>query len=119
MGLNLSSVIEAKAKDLTKSLELQLLDPVPVRFGSADGIFAPAPHPHAALLWLEFQVSREGQEILDKYGPADGSVFVPGSMQHTMIRGRKLSSLTWDLQVDLDQWVKKIVEAYGFPTAEK
>ena len=119
MGLNLSSVIEAKAKDLSKSLELQLLDPVPVRFGSADGIFGPAAHPHAALLWLEFQVSREGQEILDKYGPADGSVFVSGSMQHTMIRGRRLSSLTWDLQVDLDQWVKKIVEAYGFPTAEK
>jgi len=119
MGLNLSSVIEAKAKDLTKSLELQLLDPVPVRFGSADGVFGLAPHPHAALLWLEFQVSREGQEILDKYGPADGSVFVSGSMQHSMIRGRRLSSLTWDLQVDLDQWVKKIVEAYGFPTAEK
>ena len=119
MGLNLSSVIEAQAKDLTKSLELQLLDPVPVRFGSADGIFGLAPHPHTALLWLEFQVSREGQEILDKYGPADGSVFVSGSMQHIMIRGRRLSSLTWALQVDLDQWVKKIVEAYGFPTAEK
>ncbi len=119
MGLNLSSVIEAKAKDLTKSLEVQFLEPVPVRFGSADGIFGAASHPHAALLWLEFQVSREGQEILDKYGPADGSVFITGSMQHTMIRGRRLSSLTWELQTDLDQWVKKIVEAYGFPRAEK
>jgi hypothetical protein len=112
-------VIEAKAKDLTKSLELQFLEPVPVRFGSADGIFGVTSRPHAALLWLEFQVSPEGQEILDKHGPADGSVFISGSMQHSMIRGRPLSSLTWDLQKDLDQWVKKIVEAYGFPTAEK
>ena len=119
MGLNLSSVIEAKAKDPTKSLEFQLLDPVPVRFGSADGIFGTASHPHAALLWLEFQVSQQGQEILDKYGPADGSVYVAGSIQHTLIRGRTLSFLTWELQKNLDQWVKKIVEAYGFPVAEK
>jgi hypothetical protein len=36
-----------------------------------------------------------------------------------MIRGKPLSSLNWDLQKNLDQWVKKIVEAYGFPMAEK
>ena len=119
MGLNVSSVLEAQAKDLNKSLELQFLEPVPVRFGNADGVFGTAAHPHAALLWIEFQVSAEGQEILDKYGPADGSVYVAGSQLHTMIRGRPLSSLNWDLQKNLDQWVKRIVEAYGFPTAEK
>ena len=119
MGLNLSSVLEAKAKDLSKSLELQMLEPVPVRFGSADGVFGTSARPHAALLWIEFQVAPEGQEILDKYGPADGSVFIPGSMLHTMIRGKPLSNLTWDAQKNLDQWVKRIVEAYGFPMAEK
>ena len=119
MGLNISSVLEAQAKDPTRSLEVQFLEPVPVRFGSADGVFGTTSRPHAALLWLEFQVSPEGQEILDKYGPADGSVFVAGSLLHKMIRGKPLSSLSWDLQKNLDQWVKKIVEAYGFPTAEK
>jgi len=119
MGLNIASVLEAQAKDLTKSLEVQFLEPVPVRFGSADGVLATAARPHVALLWLEFQVSAEGQEILDKYGPADGSVYVAGSVLNTMIRGKPLSSLNWDLQKNLDQWVKKIVEAYGFPMAEK
>jgi hypothetical protein len=119
MGLNLSSVLEAKAKDLSKSMELQMLEPVPVRFGSADGVFGTTTRPHAALLWIEFQVAPEGQEILDKYGPADGSVFIPGSMLHTMIRGKPLSDMNWDSQKNLDQWVKKIVEAYGFPMAEK
>ena len=119
MGLNVASVLEAQAKDLNKSLEVQFLEPVPVRFGAADGVFGVATHPHTALLWMEFQVSTEGQEILDKYGPADGSVYVAGSQLHTMIRGRPLSSLTWDLQKNLDQWVKRIVEAYGFPSAEK
>jgi iron(III) transport system substrate-binding protein len=119
MGLNVASVLEAQAKDLSKSLEVQFLEPVPVRFGSADGVFGAGAHPHAALLWMEFQVSSEGQEILDKFGPADGSVYVAGSMLNTMIRGKPQSSLTWDLQKNLDQWVKRIVEAYGFPVAEK
>lgn len=119
MGLNLSSVLEAQAKDLNKSLEVLFLDPVPVRFGSADGVFATTSRPHAALLWLEFQVLPEGQEILDKYGPADGSLFIPGSMQDAMIRGKPLSNLNWDAQKNLDQSIKKIVEAYGFPMAEK
>jgi ABC-type Fe3+ transport system substrate-binding protein len=119
MGLNLSSVLEAQAKDLSKSLEVLFLEPVPVRFGSADGVFGTASRAHAALLWLEFQVSPPGQEILDKYGPADGSIFVPGSMLHTMIRGKPISNLSWDAQKNLDQWVKQIVEAYGFPIAEK
>jgi ABC-type Fe3+ transport system substrate-binding protein len=119
MGLNLSSVLEAKAKDPSKSLELAMLEPVPVRFGSADGVFGTSARPHAALLWIEFQLSPEGQEILDKYGPADGSVFVAGSMLNTMIRGKPVSNLSWEAQKNLDQWVKRIVEVYGFPMAEK
>jgi len=119
MALNVQGVIEAQAKDPTKSLEFQLLDPVPVRFGSADGVFGAASHPHAGLLWLEFQVSPEGQKILDQYGPADGSVYVPGSMLHTLIRGKTLSFMNWNLQKHQDEWIKKITEAYGFPAAEK
>jgi iron(III) transport system substrate-binding protein len=119
MGVNVQGVIEAQAKDATRNLEFQLLDPVPVRFGSADGVFGAASHPHAALLWLEFQVSAEGQRILDQYGPADGSVYVPGSVLHTLIRGRTLSFMSWNLQKNQDEWIKKITEAYGFPAADK
>jgi len=119
MGLNLGSVLEAQAKDMNKVLELQFLEPVPVRYGSADGVFGTAMHPHAALLWMEYQVSTEGQEILDKFGPADGSVHIADSLTNKMIRGKPQSSLSWDLQKDLNQWVKRIVEAYGFPVAEK
>ena len=119
MGLNLGSVLEAQAKDLSKVLALQFLEPVPVRYGSADGILATARHSHAALLWLEFQVSAEGQEILDKFGPADGSVHVADSLTNKMIRGKPQSTLTWDQQKNLNQWVKQIVSTYGFPMAEK
>jgi len=119
VGINLGSVLEAQPKDPGKNLELQLVDPVPVRFGSADGILGTSTHPYAGLLWLEFQCSPEGQAILDKYGPGDGSMFISGSMQHDLLRGRQVSLLGWDLHQNLEQWVEKLVEAYGFPMAEK
>jgi hypothetical protein len=37
--------------------------------------------PHAALLWLEFQASGEGQKIMDQFEPFGGSVHAPGSIQ--------------------------------------
>jgi ABC-type Fe3+ transport system substrate-binding protein len=119
VGVNLGSAMDVQAKDPTKNLQYQLLDPVPVRFGAADGILNTASHPYAGLLWLEFQLSAEGQDILDRYGPADGSAFMSGSIQGKMLRGKTLSVLSWDLHQNLDDWTKKIVEAYGFPVADK
>ena len=119
MGVNLGSAMDVQTKDPTKNLEYLILEPVPVRFGAADGILNSAAHPHAGLLWLEFQLSAEGQEILDRYGPADGSAFIPGSIQGKLIRGKTLSVLSWELHQNLDDWTKKIVEAYGFPVADK
>ena len=118
MGANLSTTLEAQAKNPTKSLDYKILDPVPVRPSAAVAILASAPHPYAALLWLEFQASPEGQKILDKYGPADGTAFVPGTIQNTMIRGKSLSVMNYDTHENLEEWVKKIVEAYGFPVAK-
>jgi ABC-type Fe3+ transport system substrate-binding protein len=119
IGVNLGSAMDVQTKDPTKNLQYQILEPVPVRFGAADGILNTASHPYAGLLWLEFQLSAEGQDILDRYGPADGSAFMPGSIQGKMLRGKTLSVLSWDLHQNLDDWTKKIVEAYGFPVADK
>ena len=119
MGVNLGSAMDVQTKDPTKNLEYLILEPVPVRFGAADGILNTAAHPYAGLLWLEFQLSTEGQEILDRYGPADGSAFIPGSIQGKLLRGKTLSVLSWDLHQNLDDWAQKIVEAYGFPVADK
>jgi iron(III) transport system substrate-binding protein len=114
MGINLGSVLEVQAKDPTKRLQVKLVEPLPVRFGAAEGILATAVHPYAGLLWMEFQVSPEAQEILDKHGLGDGSALIPGSYQEKLMRGKPVSMLGWDLHQNLDEWSKKIVEAYGF-----
>jgi hypothetical protein len=68
-------------------------------------------------LWLEFRVSRQGQEILDKIDA--GSVLIQGSAHEKVIQGKKLSLVGWDHMTRLPEYQRNVVEAYGFPKAEK
>lgn len=85
----------------------------------ADGVLNSAEHPHAALLWLEFLASPEGQKILDEHGPFQASVFTPGSAMEKETRGKKLSGVDWYHLTRMEEYQAKIVEAYGFPKAEQ
>jgi ABC-type Fe3+ transport system substrate-binding protein len=75
-------------------------------------------HPYAALLWLEFLASPEGQKLLDEAGPYEGSLFVRGTVQEETARGKKKSVIDWNHYTRVDEYERKIVEAYGFPKAE-
>jgi iron(III) transport system substrate-binding protein len=56
-------------------VDAQLLDPVPSAAGTIS-VIKDAPHPHAAMLLLDFILSREGQKILSdaEYFPANPNV---------------------------------------------
>lgn len=117
-GPNFDSVLRAKNKDKTDTLGFKIIEPVPVRLNEAQSVLRSAEHPYAALLWLEFIASPEGQKILDENGPYEGSVFVRGTVQEQAVRGKKLSLIDWSYYNKIEEYEKKIVEAYGFPRAE-
>jgi ABC-type Fe3+ transport system substrate-binding protein len=119
MGVNYGAVKRAEAKDRAGRLAYKVVEPVPVRFASTEGILARAQNPHAALLWLEFQASAEGQKIIDQHWPYGASVFVSGSAQEKVVAGKALSVMSWELQNEMEEWLNKVVEAYGFPKEEK
>ncbi|MBI2986338.1 MAG: extracellular solute-binding protein [Deltaproteobacteria bacterium] len=119
MGPNIASVREIQKKDRTGVLQYVILEPVPVRLGHLQAILATSQHPHAALLWLEWLASPEAQRLNDEHEPFSSSAHVPGGMVEQALRGKKLSVVGWEQQQDIEQWTKKIVEAYGFPRAEK
>ena len=118
-GPNLASVLRAQAKDKTDTLAYKLVEPVPARLNETQAVLNAATHPHAGLLWLEFLCSPEGQAVLDKYEPYGASVLATGSFQEKLTRGAKVSMVDWEHYTKMEDYQKKIVEAYGFPTAEK
>ena len=117
VGPNLASVLRARDKD--PDITYKILEPVPARLNEAQAILNAASHPYAGLLWLEFICSPEGQKIIDQHEPYGASFLTPGSVQEKLTRGLKLSIIDWDHVTRMEGYQKKVVEAYGFPRAQK
>ena len=118
IGVRFHSVRRSQLKDRTGMLQYAVLEPVPLSASMPLAVLASAQHPHAALLLLEWFASPEGQKIIDDYEPLGSSVYVPGGAVEQEVRGKKLSVLSWENYQVIDQWITKVFEAYGFPTAE-
>jgi iron(III) transport system substrate-binding protein len=116
-GPNLSSILRAEQKD--PNIGYKIIEPVPTRLNEAQGILNAASNPYASLLWLEFICSPAGQEIIDRHEPFGASLLTPGTVQEKVTRGLKLSMVDWEHVTKMEEYQKKISEAYGFPQAEK
>ena len=120
LGSNFHLVRSAMNKDPTGNLSYKLIEPIPTRIiEHASGILNTTVHPHAALLWMEFLASPEGQEIIDKYEPLRASVYTPGSVTEQVTRGKQLSVVDWNHFTKFQEYNEKIFAAYGFPKADK
>jgi ABC-type Fe3+ transport system substrate-binding protein len=117
-GLNYKSVKRHQEKDIKKLIEYKVTEPVPARLTEGEAVLGVAANPHAGLLWLEFQASLEGQKILDQEDLA-ASLFSAGSVHEQLTRGKKISIVGWDHFQKMEDYTKKIVEASGFPRADK
>jgi len=117
-GVNYDPFLRTKDKDKADRLGFKLLEPVPARLNESWSVLNTAEHPYAALLMLEFVASPEGQKALDGQGQYEGSLFVRGTVQEQVIRGKRLSLVDWNHYTKTQDHLKKIVEAYGFPRAE-
>lgn len=114
-GTDYNAVVRVMGKDRGGSLAYKVLEPVPLRIKDTPAVLKTASHPHAALLWIEFQASQEGQAIIDEHEPISASFYTPGSALEKLLRGKRLSLVDWQ-NLHLKQiWTAKIVEAFGFP----
>jgi len=119
LGPNFHTVKRAQDKDRAGILGYKIVEPIPTRLTQPVGVMEKAEHPYAGLLWVEFQAGPKGQQILDKFRPYGASVFVPGSITGEVTRGKQLSVVNWDHFSKMSEYKSKIVEAYGFPRADK
>jgi Bacterial extracellular solute-binding protein len=117
-GPNYKSFKLIQGKDPKKILEYKVVEPIPARLTEAEAVLNTAANPYAALLWLEFQASPEGQKILDDVDLA-ASIFSPGSVHEQITKGKQVSVLAWEHYPKMGKYEDEIVKAFGFPRAEK
>jgi ABC-type Fe3+ transport system substrate-binding protein len=112
------SCMTVAKKDLNGTLACKIVEPVPVRIQNFNVVNHTAPRPYSALLWMEFLVSPEAQEIIDEYEPFNASLYYPGSKLAKLIQGKKLSVNNWDTWHNSARWERMVFEAFGFPKAK-
>ena len=108
------SCIREKRKDISKSMECKIIEPVPIRIQEMTSIVEASPYAHAALLWIEFQISPVGQAIIETVEPKS-SPYIPGSEAAKVTRGKKLWVNNWETFQNSAKWQQMVVEAFGFP----
>ena len=118
-GTLFHSVKRAEIKDRTGILQHLILEPVPVYLTSEQAVLATSQNPHAALLWLEWMASAESQKIADDQEPMGSSHLFRGGGVEQELRGKKLSWVNWDQHPNMESWMVKVFEAYGFPKAQR
>jgi iron(III) transport system substrate-binding protein len=119
IGTMFHSVRRAQKKDRAGVLQYITLEPAPVYFHSEQAILANAQNPHAALLWLEWMASVESQKLADEHEPFGSSQYFKGGAVEQELRGKKLSLVTWENHHNIESWMTKAFEAYGFPKADR
>ena len=118
LGTNYDSVKTLELKSPSQNVGYKIVEPVPTRVSEETSVPETAENPHAALLWIEFLASPEGQRIIDKYKPGSASLFSSGSILSAETRGKQLSVVQLGEHTKMEGWQEKVLEAYGFPKAE-
>ena len=102
-----------------QDLEVLLTEPVPVRLTETHTIVKGARRPNAAVLFLEYVASAEGQKIMWDVEPFKSSIYSPGSKTEELARGKKISLGDWEHGMKQQVYMEKLTAAYGFPREEK
>ena len=116
LGANLTGTKRFMSKDVTGALRYKIAEPIPIRIGDAEAVFEKADSPYAALLWLEFVSGPEAQKLIE--AGYKGSVFSPGTTAFQVARAKKVSLVDWRHYTKMQEYLRLVVEAYGFPKAD-
>ncbi len=118
-GTHYHAAIRAQRKDKTGSLQVKLVEPIPMNLIATETVLSLSSRPYAALLFLEHQASPEGQKIIDEREPLKASVHWPGSTIAKRTAGKKVCVNGFDTYQTSSEWKQEAVKAFGLPKAER
>jgi iron(III) transport system substrate-binding protein len=112
------TVYTGKVEELKRKgapIDWFVLPPAAIARGGGVGVSTRAPHPHAALLWYEFELSEEAQKLLAERGFTPASRKVARSLEQVPVRFMDARMLL----DDGDKWDKRFAEIFGGHKPEK
>jgi ABC-type Fe3+ transport system substrate-binding protein len=118
LGVNYYSALRLKQKD-PSSIDVIVPDPVANHVTNLLGVYKKSKNRAQAVLFDEFLFSAAAQKILDDKYPANGSLLVPGTLEHDLVKGVTVDTLDWTNVDKIKDWNQKAQELWGFPTVKK
>lgn len=116
LGVNYYSALRLKQKD-PSSIDVVVPDPVPNHVTNITGVFKEATNRAQAVLFDEFMFTQQAQKILDDKYPANGSLYVKGTIEHDLVKGKTVDTLDWSNVDKIKDWNQKAQQLWGFPNA--
>jgi len=113
-----NSCFREARKNSAASLQCKIIEPTPVYMREIQYVIENAPHPYAALLFIEHMASPEGQKVIDDNEPVKSSIYGDGEVARA-IKGKKIILNDFKTFDETPKWMKLVIEAYGFPREEK
>jgi ABC-type Fe3+ transport system substrate-binding protein len=106
-------------------IELKFLTPITGKVSGLTGINATTERPNQALLMVDFLASAEAQQIMDELNPAgsfqSNAETIPqneGLINSEAVAGNETSIIDWENFEDYPEWIRSMLEVWGFPTGE-
>ena len=102
--------------DPSAPIKMVVPDPFPMSFHEPEAIYTGAKNVHAALLWLDFLASKEGQELAESLEPGRASFLNEGTLAGKLMKGANVSLCGSDCRGTEEKIMEKIaVQAWEFP----
>ncbi|MGH7845840.1 MAG: ABC transporter substrate-binding protein, partial [Candidatus Binatia bacterium] len=115
-GMYIHTAERVMRQDPSAPVKIVIPDPFPISYHEPEAVYANSKNPHAALLWIEFLASKEGQETVEGLEPGRGSFLVEGTLAHKYAKGSNVSFCGDQCREDEEKLMQRIaVEAWGAP----
>jgi len=115
-GMYIHTARRVLKQDPSAPIRMVIPDPFPISYHEPEGVYAHSKNPHAALLWIEFLASKEGQELVDAHEPGRGSFLVEGTLAHKYSKGSNVSVCADQCREREEKLMQRIaVDAWGVP----
>lgn len=98
------------------NIKMVVPDPFPMSYHEPEAIYSGAKNIHAALLWIEFLASKEGQDLTESLEPGRASFLGEGTLANKLMKGANVSLCGNECRGTEDKIMERIAtQAWGFP----